>query len=78
AITKLINILTQSTQAHSSAILMVNRQRDIVQEFCTHVLHLQQSQLMVNQPAAQVDWENLAATLTAAENQELEEWTTNY
>lgn len=78
AITNLINILTQSNQAHSSAILMVNRQRDLVQEFCTHVLHLHQGQLVVNQPAAEVDWENLAVTLTAAENQELEEWTISY
>ena len=37
-----------------------------------------QGQLVINQPATEVDWENLAVTLTAAENQELEEWTISY
>ena len=71
----LMNILTNLTQPPSSAILMVNRQIDLAQEFCTHLLHLQQGQLVVNQPAAEIDWGNLAASLTQAETQAVAEWT---
>jgi D-methionine transport system ATP-binding protein len=71
----LINILTQPTQTHSSAILMVDRQIDLAQKFSTHLLRLQQGQLVVNQPAADIDWDNLAASLTQAETQALAEWT---
>ena len=73
--THLINILTHLTQPHSSAILMVNRQIDLAQEFCTHLLHLQQGQLVVNQPAADIHWDKLTASLTQAETQALVEWT---
>ncbi|MDD1428301.1 ATP-binding cassette domain-containing protein, partial [Dolichospermum sp. ST_sed9] len=71
----LMNILTNLNQPPCSAILMVNRQIDLAQEFCTHLLHLQQGQLVVNQPAAEIDWSNLAASLTQAETQALAEWT---
>ena len=73
--THLINILTHLNQPHSSAILMVNRQIDLAQAFCTHLLHLQQGQLVVNQPAAEIDWSNLATSLIQAETQALAEWT---
>ncbi len=73
--THLMNILSQANQPHSSAILMVNRQVDLAQEFCTHLLHLQQGQLVINQPTAEIDWGNLAVSLTQAETQALAEWT---
>lgn len=73
--THLINILNQLTQAQSTAILMVNRQIDLVQEFCTHLLHLQRGQLLVNQPAVNIDWDKLASSLIQAETQAIAEWT---
>ena len=73
--THLISVLTHLNQPHSSAILMVNRQIDLAQAFCTHLLHLQQGQIVLNQPAADTDWDNLAASLKQAETQELAEWT---
>jgi D-methionine transport system ATP-binding protein len=54
---------------------MVNRQIDLAQAFCTHLLHLQQGQIVLNQPAADTDWDNLAASLKQAETQALAEWT---
>jgi D-methionine transport system ATP-binding protein len=72
--THLISILTHLNQPHSSAILMVNRQIDLVQEFCTHLLHLQKGQLVANRPAAEIDWDQLATSLTQAETQALAEW----
>jgi D-methionine transport system ATP-binding protein len=71
----LINIFTQLTQTQSTAILMVNHQIDLVQEFCTHLLHLQQGQLVVNQPASEIDWDKLTTSLMQAETQALAEWT---
>jgi D-methionine transport system ATP-binding protein len=73
--TNLINILTQSTQTHFPGILMVNQQTDLLQEFCTHLLHLQQGQLIINQPAADIDWDNLKTSLKQAEIQAIAEWT---
>ncbi|MFN6156436.1 ATP-binding cassette domain-containing protein [Anabaena sp. AL09] len=73
--THLISVLTHLNQPHSSAILMVNRQIDLAQAFCTHLLHLQQGQIVLNQPAADTDWDNLAASLKQAETQALTEWT---
>ena len=72
--THLISVLTHLNQPHSSAILMVNRQIDLAQAFCTHLLHLQQGQIVLNQPAADTDWDNLAASLKQAETQALTEW----
>jgi D-methionine transport system ATP-binding protein len=73
--THLINILKQLTQTQSTAILMVNRHIDLVQEFCTHLLHLQQGQLLVNQPASDIDWDKLASSIRQAETQAIAEWT---
>ncbi|MFM7407582.1 MAG: ATP-binding cassette domain-containing protein [Cuspidothrix sp.] len=73
--THLIKILNQLNQSHSTAILMVNRQIDLVQDFCTHLLHLQQGQLLVNQPAANINWDKLASSLVQAETQAIAEWT---
>ncbi|MFN6220312.1 MAG: ATP-binding cassette domain-containing protein [Aphanizomenon sp.] len=72
--THLMSVLTHLNQPHSSAILMVNRQIDLVQEFCTHLLHLQKGQLVANRPAAEIDWDQLATSLTQAETQALAEW----
>ncbi|MFM7364806.1 MAG: ATP-binding cassette domain-containing protein [Cuspidothrix sp.] len=71
----LINILKQLTQTQSTAILMVNRHIDLVQEFCTHFLHLQQGQLVINQSATEINWSNLTDRLMQAETQALAEWT---
>jgi len=73
--THLINILNQLTQSQSTTILMVNRQIDLVQEFCTHLLHLQQGQLVINQSATEINWSNLTDRLTQSETQALAEWT---
>ena len=67
-------ILTQITQTPTTAILMVNHQLDLAQEFCTRLLHLHQGQLLANQPAVKLDWENLKTRLIQAEIQASEEW----
>ncbi|MBK1987171.1 ATP-binding cassette domain-containing protein [Sphaerospermopsis aphanizomenoides BCCUSP55] len=75
---RLMYILCELTQApeqpFKTAILMVNHQLDLIQEFCNRLLHLQQGQILANQPASQINWHELKASLTQAEHQASEEW----
>ncbi|BAZ81636.1 ATP-binding cassette domain-containing protein [Sphaerospermopsis kisseleviana CS-549] len=74
----LSNILNQPVQDLSqplkTAILMVNNQLDIAQEFSNRVLHLQQGQIVANLPTSQVNWEDLKTNLIAAQNQVDGDW----
>jgi D-methionine transport system ATP-binding protein len=71
---RLMNIITQLTQpphqAPKTAILMVNHQLDLAQEFSTRLLHLQQGQILANYPAPDIKWEDLKTNLIAAQNQD--------
>jgi D-methionine transport system ATP-binding protein len=69
-----MEILTQISQTQSTIVLMVNRQIDLAQEFCTRLLHIQQGQLLVNQLSSNVSWENLKANLSEQATQTAEEW----
>jgi len=71
---RMINIITQLTQPPTTAILMVNHQFDLAQEFSTRLLHLQQGQLLANLPTSEIDWGDLKASLIQAEIQASEEW----
>ncbi len=66
----LMNVLTQLTQSHQTTILMVNHQLELAHSFCTHLLHLQQGRLLLNQSASLVDWVNLQESLIQAQTQE--------
>ena len=61
-------------QLPETAILMVNHQLDIAQQFSNRVFYLQQGQLRHNQPSAEIDWPQLKETLLQAEAQEAAEW----
>ncbi|MFM2063817.1 MAG: hypothetical protein RLZZ507_3488 [Cyanobacteriota bacterium] len=71
---RLMNIITQLTQpphqAPKTAILMVNHQLDLAQEFSTRLLHLQQGQVLANLSAPDIKWEDLKNNLIAAQNQD--------
>ncbi len=69
-----IENLTQLATTHHTTILMVNHQLELAQQFCTRLLHLQQGRLLTNQPASEIDWLNLRASLMQAEAQASEEW----
>lgn len=69
-----IQVLTQLTQTHRTAILMVNNQLDFTQMFCNRLLYLQQGQLITNQTASEIDWLNLRESLMQAETQAAAEW----
>lgn len=61
-------------QLPETAILMVNHQLDIAQQFSNRVFYLQQGQLRQNQPSADIDWPQLKEKLLQAEAQEAAEW----
>ncbi|MEA5577060.1 energy-coupling factor ABC transporter ATP-binding protein [Anabaena sp. UHCC 0451] len=74
----LVNIIAQltqpSSQAPTAAILMINHQLDLAQEFSTRLLHLQQGQILANHPAPDINWEELKTSLIKAEHQASEDW----
>lgn len=72
--THLIQVLTQLSQTHQTAILMVNHQLDLAQMFSTRLLYLQQSRLLANQTASEIDWVNVKNSLIQAEAQAADEW----
>jgi D-methionine transport system ATP-binding protein len=69
----LLQVLTELTQA-GTAIVMVNHQLELAQQFCDRVLHLQQGKLIENLPASQMDWAKLQQNLRQAETQSAQEW----
>lgn len=75
---RVVNIIAQLTQtpsqASTAAILMINHQLDLAQEFSTRLLHLHQGQILANNPAPDINWEELKNSLIKAENQASEEW----
>ncbi len=70
----LIEVLTGLATNSQTTILMVNHQLEVAQQFCTQVLYLQQSELILNTPNSQMDWEKLRQTLVQAQTSAAEEW----
>jgi D-methionine transport system ATP-binding protein len=70
----LLNVLTEFAQTQQTAILMVNHQLDLAQQFGDRVLHLQQGRLIQNLPSKQINWPELQQTLIQAETQSAQEW----
>ena len=64
---QVIEILNQLYEKHQTTILMVNHQLDIAQMFCTRLVHLQKGRLIANQPASEINWNNLQENLKQAE-----------
>ncbi|MBD2386110.1 ABC transporter ATP-binding protein [Cylindrospermum sp. FACHB-282] len=71
---RLIQVLTQLNKTHLTTILMVNHQLELAQTFCTRLLHLQQGQLLANQPTSEINWASLHTSLMQSETQASEEW----
>jgi D-methionine transport system ATP-binding protein len=69
-----LNVLANLAHQDKMTILMVNHQLDIAQLFCTRVLYLQDTQLLQNSLASQIDWQQLRETLVQAESQASQDW----
>lgn len=64
---RIVEVLNQLYEKHQTTILMVNHQLDIAQTFCTRLLYLQQGRLTANQPASQINWNDLQENLKQAQ-----------
>jgi D-methionine transport system ATP-binding protein len=67
---RLMGILSQLTKTQNMTVVMVNHQLELLKEFYSYpkiqngnILHLSQGRLLSNQPASQIDWANLKATI---------------
>ncbi|AKG21953.1 ABC transporter ATP-binding protein [Calothrix sp. 336/3] len=56
---QLITLLVQLSQNHQTTILMVNHQLDLGKVFATRILKLDNSRLILNQNASEIEWQNL-------------------
>lgn len=70
----LIHTFNHLSQTHNTTIFMVNHQLDLLQNFCTQILHLQKGQIITNQPATNINWKTLKTHLQQAEAQTAAEW----
>lgn len=59
----LIEVLVKLAQEQQVAIVMVNHQLEIAQQFCQRVIYLRQGRLIADKPAAQVDWQEIRGDL---------------
>ncbi|NEP58142.1 MAG: ATP-binding cassette domain-containing protein [Symploca sp. SIO2G7] len=71
---RLLSSLTELALKDKMTIVMINHQLDLAQLFCTRVLYLQDSQLLQDTPANQIDWQQLQEQLMQAEAQAAQEW----
>ncbi|MDJ0554409.1 MAG: ATP-binding cassette domain-containing protein [Microcoleaceae cyanobacterium MO_207.B10] len=55
-------------------IVMVNHQLDLVQQFCTQLIHLKQGELILDSHSSEVDWVKLGEDLIQTQVQQGEEW----
>jgi D-methionine transport system ATP-binding protein len=69
-----LNVLSQLPQTHDLAIVTVSHQLDLVQDFATRVLYLQDGELRHDFPADQADWMKLKTLLVDAEAKAAAEW----
>ncbi|MEM6453087.1 MAG: methionine ABC transporter ATP-binding protein, partial [Cyanobacteria bacterium P01_D01_bin.105] len=56
-------------------IIMANHQLELASRHVTRLLHLQNGQLMDDQPASEIDWAALRQSLIDAEQKAEAEWT---
>lgn len=69
-----LGVLADLAEKDNLTILMVNHQLDMAQRFCTRVLYLQEGQLLQDELASRINWEQLRETLVQAETQASQEW----
>ena len=69
---QVIEVLNKLYEKHRTTILMVNHQLNVVQQFCTGLLYLQQGRLITNQTASQINWNNLQQSLKAKADDDFE------
>ncbi len=72
--TALLLRLLKTLAAGSVAVVMVNHQLEVLQQFCDRLLLLQQGRLIQDLSAHQIDWSEIRQGLVARDAADLEEW----
>jgi D-methionine transport system ATP-binding protein len=70
----LLHVLQDLVKLTPTTILLVSHQLEMVQQFCSRLLYLQQGQLTQDVAAAEVNWATLKQTLIDEETTAAEEW----
>lgn len=70
----LIEVLKALSSSGKIAIVMVNHQLDLAQQFSDRILYLHQGKLHQDTPAQNLDWEQLRQQIIQAEAQARQEW----
>jgi D-methionine transport system ATP-binding protein len=70
----LLEVLTDLSQRQDTAILMVNHQLELAQQFCTRMLLLDQGRVAADSAIDSVDWHAVKQTLMQREVEAAEEW----
>lgn len=70
----LLAVLKELAQFQDTAILMVNHQLELAQQFCSRLLVLEQGRLAVDSPIDRVDWRAIKQTLLQREVESAKEW----
>jgi D-methionine transport system ATP-binding protein len=69
-----IQVLRHLTDDKTIAVLMVNHQLDIAENFANRLLYLQNGSLMSDLAIEEIDWPEISDRLTDAEAKAVEEW----
>jgi D-methionine transport system ATP-binding protein len=72
--TYLLQVLKNLAESSQTAILMVNHQLELAQEFSQRVLYLQDGKLLHNLLTEEADWTELKEKLVQAEARSIQEW----
>ncbi|MBD1850728.1 ATP-binding cassette domain-containing protein [Leptolyngbya sp. FACHB-711] len=70
----LLEVLNDLSQTEGTAILMVNHQLELAQQFCTRMLLLDRGRLAADAPIDRLDWHEVKETLLQREVEATEEW----
>ncbi len=71
---QVIRVFTDLAQKEQITILMVNHQLDMAELFCNRLLYLQDTQLLQDTTAEQINWQQLRERLVQAEAKASQEW----
>lgn len=70
----LLQVLSEVASSTETAIVMVNHQLELAQQFSTRLLYLQHGQLIDDLPHDRIDWEQLRQAIVQAETAAAREW----
>lgn len=71
---RVLEVLTDLAAKEQMTVLMVNHQLELVEKFCTRLLHLQETRLIQDTLAEQIDWLELRNNLLQTQRQATQDW----